>query len=237
MIGAATDASKELWLRRMILPNYQIKEAARYAGVSPQTVAAWHKSGARKNVRLTKRGRGEALSYMQLIEVAVVAAARKAGVPFRRIRDARDYVSEKFHSEFPFAEYRFKTDGKYLLMDYEQFDKASGKDKLLLPDQGGQLAWKIIMGRLREFEYEDDRGIVIRWHLDGPRSPIMIDPRVSFGAPSVDGTPTWVIKGRWEAGESVSEIAEDFGLPLTTVKRVLRFEGLTGEGPKKGWIH
>lgn len=233
----ATNATKEPWRRRLFLPNYQIKEAARYARLSSQTIAAWHKAGARKHVQLTDRRQGDALSYMQLIEVAVVAAARGAGVPFRRIRAARDYVSDQFSSEFPFAEYRFKTDGRSLLMDYDQFEGEAGKDKLLRPDQGGQLAWKIIMGRLQEFEYEEGGGIVIRWHLDGPKSPIVIDPRISFGAPSIGGTPTWVIKGRWESGELVSEIAEDFGLSPTNVKRVLRFEGLTGQGRKKGWLH
>ncbi|MBV9518287.1 MAG: DUF433 domain-containing protein [Hyphomicrobiales bacterium] len=236
-MNVATKTANEPWRRRLRLPSYQIREAARYAGVSPQTIAAWHKAGARKHVRLTDRSQGAALSYMQLIEVAVVAAARAAGVPFRRIRAARDYVGKQFGSEFPFAEYRFKTDGKFLLMDYEQFEGESGSDKLLRPDQGGQLAWKIIMGRLQEFEYEEGGGIVIRWHLDGPKSPITIDPRISFGAPNIGGTPTWVIKGRWESGEPVSEIAEDFGLSPTNVKRVLRFEGLTGQGRKKRWLH
>jgi hypothetical protein len=31
------------WLRRLYLPSYQIAEAAKYAGISSQTVAAWHK--------------------------------------------------------------------------------------------------------------------------------------------------------------------------------------------------
>jgi uncharacterized protein (DUF433 family) len=95
----------------------------------------------------------------------------------------------------------------------------------LSADEHGQLAWNEIIGpRLKEFEYEHE-GIVIRWHLRGMKSSIVIDPRVSFGAPAVRGTPTWVVKGRWVAGESVDEIAEDFDLEKELVREALLFEG------------
>ena len=72
------------------------------------------------------------------------------------------------------------------------------------------MAWDELIGPvLEEFDYEHE-GIAVRWHLAGAGVPIVIDPRVSFGAPSVRGTPTWIIKGRYDAGESDSAIAEDF---------------------------
>ena len=95
---------------------------------------------------------------------------------------------------------------------------------MLSADQGGQLAWESVIGRLREFEYEKD-GIVLRWHVAGTSKPIIIDPRISFGAPTVL-TPTWVIRGRWDAGESDSDIADDFGLKKEEVREALKFEGV-----------
>ena len=59
------------------MPSYQIAEAANYADIAPQTVAAWHKS--EKEILTEKAGKA-ALSYLQLIELAVVAAFRKIGV-------------------------------------------------------------------------------------------------------------------------------------------------------------
>jgi hypothetical protein len=135
---------------------------------------------------------------MQLIELAVVAAFRKAGVTLKGIRASRDYVSKEFKSEFPFAEYRFKSDGKRLLMDYQQVAGEKGRGTLLRPDQEGQLAWEEIIGRLEEFEYER-RGIVVRWRVAGPDSPIVIDPRIAFGAPSVRGTPSSILTGVLES--------------------------------------
>ena len=78
--------------------------------------------------------------------------------------------------------------------------------------------------RFHQFDY--DCGIALVWHLDSGRSPVVIDPRVSFGAPSVSGVPTWTLKGRWDAGESVAEIREDFGLSEEEVDFGLRFEGV-----------
>jgi len=214
----------EPWRRRLFLPNYQLGEAARYAQISPQTVAAWHKI---ERPTLSRKERRAALSYMQLIEVAVVAAFRKAGISLKRIRDAREYIQKQLKTEHPFAQYRFKTEGKHLLVDYQEVEGDKGSGKHLVADQGGQLEWNDIIGPLlKEFEYEHD-GIVIRWHVAGPASPIVIDPRLSFGAPTVQGTPTWVIAGRWNAGESITDIAEDFGLDKKCVRQALDFEGLS----------
>jgi hypothetical protein len=78
MVTLVSERLDEPWRRRMYLPSYQVGEAAAYAQISSQTVVAWHKIGATLFVGREERA---ALSYMQLIEVAVVAGFRKAGVP------------------------------------------------------------------------------------------------------------------------------------------------------------
>ncbi len=241
MADLIAERTGEPWRRRVYLPNYQVGEASRYAHISPQTVAAWHRVATGKRLpTLTAKEKRAALSYMQLIEVAVVAAFRRAGISLPRIRDARDYVSKQLHADFPFARYQFKTDGKHLLLAYQQLEGRRGRDKHLVADQGGQLEWDQIIGPLlKDFEYEHERdGIVIRWHLVGRSSPIVIDPRYSFGAPIVKGTPTWAIMGRWNAGESYSDIAEDFGLTKEQVREALKFEGaLNGGKGKSSRLH
>jgi uncharacterized protein (DUF433 family) len=229
---------KEPWRRRLVLPMYQIREAARYADVSPKTVAAWHKAEDRSRLTLSQKSLRDALSYLQLIEVAVVAAFRKWGLPLRRIQDAREYVSRELQTEFPFAAYRFKTDGKSLLMDYQQIEGKKGKGKLLDATAKGQFAWDAIVGRrLMEFDYEG-HGMAIRWHVAGVGSPIVIDPQIAFGAPTVGGTPTWVVRERWEAGESIDDIAEDFGLKKPDVVQGLEFEGVKPDPTRpRTWVH
>jgi len=229
MTTLVSERSNKPWLRRLTLPTYQIGEAAAYAQIAPQTVVQWHKIDA---ALLKQREARSALSYYQLIEVAVVAAFRKAGVPMKNIRATRAYAANELKSEYPFAQYRFKENAKHLYLDSQQVDVKDGT--ILQADQGGQLAWESIIGRLREFEYEDD--VALRWHVAGQGLPIIIDPRVSFGAPAVHGTPTWVIRGRFEAGESNTDIAEDFGLKTEEVKAALKFEERVASGRERSSV-
>jgi uncharacterized protein (DUF433 family) len=49
----------------------------------------------------------------------------------------------------------------------------------------------------------------------------------------VKGTPTWIILGRWNAGESDSDIAEDFGIKKEEVREALKFEKAVPDGRGK----
>lgn len=217
----------DFWRARLFVPNYRIQEAARYAHLSSQTVAKWHtKPGANRRSTLSTKEKGAALSYLQLIEVAVASSFRKAGVRLSKIQAAREYLAKQMEAEFPFAAYRFKTDGKELWMDYAQFEASAGDRTLLAASKAGQLAWSDIIGRLHEFDYENDRGLAIRWHVAGRDENVIIDPRIQFGAPSVEGVATWAFKGRWEAGEDIDDIADDFGVSNLDVLAALRFEGV-----------
>ena len=225
----AVSPSAEPWRKRLHLPSYQIGEAARYTHVSTNTVTAWHRIEQKVLSPKEKRSR---LSYLQLIKLAVVAAFRKAKFPLPEIRAAREYVQKNLNSAYPFAEFKFKRYGRSLFTE----DNKEVRYRLFKANAGGQLAWDELIGPvLEEFDYEHE-GIAVRWHLAGAGVPIVIDPRVSFGAPSVRGTPTWIIKGRYDAGESDSAIAEDFRLEISDVRAALKFEGVIPGSQQPKWI-
>ena len=182
---------------------------------------------------LAPRERGKALSYLQLIELAVVAAARDTGVPLWAVRATREYMRKEFNADFPFAQYRFKTDGKKLWIDYMDVIGKKGKGKLLETSGKGQLWWSDIVGRLEQFEYDKKLGLAVQWHVAGRQSPVLIDPRVRFGAPAVDGVPTRLLAARWDGGESPKEIAEDFDMTVRHVVAALEFEGI--ELAREAW--
>lgn len=228
---------QEAWRGRLTIPNYGLGEAARYARVSPQTVASWHRRPGLEAKALPAREGGQPLSYMQLVEVAVVAALRQAGMSLKAIRQARDYLSTEFGNPYPFATYRFQTDGKELQVPFEQIIGPGGAGKLFSANSKGQLGWsEIIRTRLCEFEYDED--LALRWHVGGEGSSIIIDPRVAFGAPAVKGVPTWSIRERWASGEPAEETAEDFGLATEDVRSVLLWEGVDPNRPRpQPWLN
>ena len=213
------------WRRRLLLPAYRVVDAARYAGVSDTTVRNWEAAAWGSKPLVSKRDKGVSLSYMQLVEVAFVAALRNAGLSIQKIKDARDYMAVQFQSEYPFAEHRFKTDGQDVILQYNQLVEDQPTEKLLIANKGGQLAWNTILGpKFTEFDYEAD--LAVRWHPRGKESPIFIDPRISFGAPNLKGVATWAIRGRYDSGESIEDIAEDFSIAPSEVDDALKFEGI-----------
>lgn len=211
------------WRRRLTLPAYQVNEAARYARISQQTIRNWQAREDGDKAAVAHREKGKALSYFQLVEVAFVAVIRRMGLKLSLIKNARDYIAQHLNSEFPFVENRFKVQGARILMHLRQLDSNATGNKLIVVSHGGQMEWGEMLGRkFEEFDYQ--KGLAVRWHIAGRGSPILIDPQVAFGAPQINGVPTWAIRGRQSAGESIADIADDFALKIPEVEKALQFE-------------
>ena len=209
----------EPWRQRLVLPTYGIGEAARYSHIAPQTVSHWRRG-------LPGYEKGQQLSYMDLIEVAIIAAFRKSGVSLQRIRKARDYAANELDSQHPFVQYRWQTEGFHMMLRLSEIDCHTSVDNLVVADRHGQITWpEMVAERFSHFDY-DDTGLVMVWHVRGRDNLVTIDPRIRFGTPTVEGVPTWVLEGRWQAGESIKEIGEDLGLSNKAVRDGLLFEGI-----------
>ena len=225
----AAPPGKRQWYDRVHVPAYSIAEAARWADVHPNTIRYWYYgSGKGPGLVLPGKERRTPLTYIQLAEVAFVSTFRHLGVELHRIRDAHRYLVESMGVEDPFAQYRFLTEGIHVLLNLGQLQPefASDVDKLIVADRGGQTAWgPMLSNRFAEFDYE--HGVVVRWHVAGVDSSVIIDARIAFGTPSVRGIKTRALRGRSKAGVSDSALERDFGLTAKEVRDALRFEGLT----------
>jgi uncharacterized protein (DUF433 family) len=65
-----------------------------------------------------------------------------------------------------------------------------------------------------------------RMPVEGSPRTVVMDPRIRFGRPTVAnyGTPTDIILERHQAGESIAELTEDYGIPAADVEEAIRFE-------------
>ena len=186
------------------------------------TVLNWEKSV--EAAAISSRTRGASLSYLQLVELRFVAVMRNAGMKLEMIRRSREYMKASF-GDFPFATKRFESDGVTVYIDAKDLIGSSGKDKLIDVGENGQLAWKnIVEGLFLEFDYDASRAV--RWRPFKRNQNIVIDPNVAFGAPSIHGVPTWALRGRFNAGEQIPSIAQDFVLEAEEVVDALSFEGV-----------
>ena len=168
-------------------PTYTSSEAARYAGFSAQSVARWRagytyptQQGPRRSEALTGGQAHGLLTFNELLEVAVVAAARRGDVPMKSIRRAIGVAREVYGVDRPLVTMRFMHDGKDIFTrELEQ----AGETRYVNLSRHGQIAWEYIRDVLRDMDFEED--VAVRWWPGGRDTPIIIDPRISFGRPAV----------------------------------------------------
>jgi uncharacterized protein (DUF433 family) len=214
------------------MPAYGIAEAAHYLQLPVATLKSWvlgrpypTKSGPRQFqplIALPERG-SSFLSFINLVEVHVLSAFRRDHrIEMSKIRTALNYVKRHFGWEHPLVEQEFETDGVALFVDrLSHFIDVSA---------GGQLVMKTVRAHFKRLERVDN--IVTRLYPftrvsieDSPMS-VMIDPRFAFGRPCLvkSHIPTAVIAERYKAGDSIDELAEDYGCTRLEIEEALRCE-------------
>ena len=210
--------------RRLRLPAYTTAESATLVQTKPQTVSRWFHSYS--PVFANQKERRAGLSYLQLVEVAFAASFRELGVSLQRVRKAHQYLANVFQVEYPFAQLQVRTDGAHILSELEQVGRGH-QQRMIVADAAGQQVWpELIADRIAQFDYEFD--LALRWHPRGRRVPIVVDPRISFGAPTVEsaGIATWVLRERFQAGETLDELEDDFHVTEEHLRAALAFEGV-----------
>ncbi|MBM3391931.1 MAG: DUF433 domain-containing protein [Betaproteobacteria bacterium] len=212
-------------------PLYTAAEAAHYLRVPVSTVRAWafgqgqRKDGSRrfKPVIALASRQGRLLSFINLVELFVLTAIRRHhGVVLPKVRKALDYLKKRFPSPHPFADNEFQTNGVDLFV--EKFG-----EYLNLSREGQIEIRGLIEARLR-CVLRDEAGMPLKLYLspraDIDRGIVVIDPRLGFGRPVIEGTGirTEVIVGRFSAGETIDSIAEDYGRSRSDIEEIVRSE-------------
>jgi uncharacterized protein (DUF433 family) len=171
------------------------------------------------------------LSFLDLVQLRVADAFIRAGLSAQKVRRAIEYGSEIVRSEYPFANARFRTDGKtvilHVMMDEpEAGERGADNERLIdLFKHGQYLMQKVIEPSLKGLEFDED-DMAARWWPMGRSKGIVIDPRRQFGAPIDDatGVPTSVLAEAAQAEGSIAQAAKMFMVPQSSVNRAVAFE-------------
>ena len=217
------------------LPVYGIPEAAHYLRIPVATLRTW----VCGRYYPTQQGRQRfkpiialadtdrfLLSFVNLIEAHVLAAIRRRHrVSFPKVRGALRYLNQHLPSPHPLADQRFETDGLDLFV--EQFGK------LIAISDEGQLSMRNMLKTYLHRIERDISGLAIKLYLftrqDDPETAprvIVVDPHIAFGRPVLVGTriSTEVVYQRFEAGESVARLADDYGRTSEEIEEAIRCE-------------
>jgi uncharacterized protein (DUF433 family) len=207
-------------------PAYSPAEAAHYLDIPVSTVCYW--SVGRDDYRpLIEPATTHplVLSFVNLVELHVLSAMRRRfRISMPDVRHALDYVEKQLRLARPLASKRFLTDGVRLFVDHY--------GSLLDVTQDGQTAMReLLSDALVRVEW-DSSGSPIRLFPYTRKEPgdapnlIVIDPAVSGGRAVIKDTRVAVdvIAERFEAGDSMSDLAIDYGLPMEAVEEAIRCE-------------
>lgn len=212
---------------------YTPREAARLVGSTPQQVIRWTR-GSGQNDPLWHAyfefvEDSAEISFLDLIEVRVVRAMRRAGISLQAIRFAISFAQEKYNIERPLASRAFQTDGTEILMDAVEND---GEFVSLSKKRPGQKVFReIIRQSLNDLEY--DGGMAARWRPDKHKS-IVIDPARYFGDPILDafGISSAMLYREFLEFENAKYLANIYEIPLKSVKEAIRFEASLDQASK-----
>jgi uncharacterized protein (DUF433 family) len=204
---------------------YTPREAARLVGRTPQQVLRWTRgSGTDEplwHAHYQFLEDSTEISFLDLVEVRVVASMRSAGISMQAIRFAMRLAQEKYGIERPLASQNFKTDGRSILMDAIEED---GEYVSLSSKYPGQKVFKDIVDQsLNDLEYEED--LAARWR-PADYQAVVIDPKRFFGDPLLDefGVSTHTIYTEFNEFDDFRYLASIYEIPIQAIKQAVAFE-------------
>ncbi len=162
------------------------------------------------------------LSFINLVESHVLLAlGRTHRVPMQRIRKAVDWLKSTCSTDHPLAECDLETDG------YDVFVRIAGFP--VAASRRGQGGIPEVLSRYLQRIDRDNKNIPLRFYpipYDASPKTVVIDPAVVFGRPIIKGTriTTVTVYDRYTGGESLSDIATDYDLEVSSVEEALRCE-------------
>jgi uncharacterized protein (DUF433 family) len=215
---------------------FTVAEAAGWITVPRSTFHGWvhgyeqHPPGRRSVVGCPivlslAAGRGQpAVPFLGLVEGLVLNAFRRTGLPLQRIRPALDRLDQELGLRHALASERMTTDGVEVLYDYGAALDPGGIGDLVTVRSGQRVFAPVVRDCLRRIRYAKD-GWAERAELPGYAvATVVVDAGVAHGRPVLEPAciPVEDVLHRWVAGDSLAELAADFGLDSVELEDVIR---------------
>lgn len=222
---------------------YSRAEAARLLNVHPARLNRWvqgYTYKIREETSQITRRKGPvvrvylpavdsvlALSFVELMELRIIKGFLGKGISLQRIRIAAERAVDLFQTAHPFATRRVFTDKRSVFAELGHGTELPDvieltKNKHLQIQSGILLA-----DYLDEISFSDQTLLANRWWPLSRNFPVVLDPKIGFGTPVVEGTATRteVVAGMAKA-TSADVAANVYQLTKRQVEASVQFEEL-----------
>jgi len=218
-------------------PAYRAAEAAHMLALPPGTVKAWsfgqdyvHRDGSPKRFRALispADAKARLLSFNNLCELHMLAAIRRHyRVSMPSVRDGVAFVRRQLKTDRPLLSSEFQTNGVHLFIEHAGVVLNASRD--------GQASLSGAFERDLSRVERNARGVPVRLFPVTRDTPVatdrlrsvVVDPTLAFGRPVLAnaGVTTAVIQDRFLAGDSPSEMAQDYRVDEPDIWEAIRFE-------------
>jgi uncharacterized protein (DUF433 family) len=220
--------------RRMISllarPTYSLSEAARLLRISPSRLRWWLEGATRGSKQYLPVLRSEPtgdsrVSWGEFIEAAYLREYREH-LPLQRLRPLREALSREFDTAFPFAVSKPLIAGRELVAEMqhrleipEDLWMVVGSGQLMLSEPAATFC--------RRVEFDETTKEAMRYVVMEAPVPVYVNPRFSFGVPTVRSVRTEVITELYLAGEpssAIRDIYRDYGVTGLDINTAVEFE-------------
>jgi uncharacterized protein (DUF433 family) len=211
-------------------PVYGVLEAAGLLGLRADRARAWLDGYERRGaqyapvIRVEPTGE-DVVTWGEFVELGYLREYRRKGVPLQRLRPVIDELRREFDTPYPLATAKPYVLGKELVLDVQERNGIpsaiaivirSGQ-QILLADDAQRFFKKV------EFD-PPGQGDVRLLRPAGMASPVVIDPLVRFGRPSVQGVATERLWELFDAGESIDQIADGYDMATEEIRAAIAYE-------------
>ncbi|HTZ95423.1 MAG TPA: DUF433 domain-containing protein [Terriglobales bacterium] len=212
----------------METPIYGVAEAAQYLLVPQNTLVYWVKGGGSVSPLIKLASTEPArLSFSNLLECYMLSSMRAIyDVRIPKVRKALATLAKYVQHKHPLIEQAFQTDRRDLFIEHlGKIVSLSKDEQILMPG---------VMELYLERIERDPKGLfklypfVMERKHDEPRF-IQINPAVGFGKPVITGTgiSTAVVASRFNARESIDDLAAEYGVEPRKIEEAIRWEQRT----------
>ncbi len=208
-------------------PIYTIAESAHLAHVTPITVRRWlygYQTDTRDVLPMFgEQEKKPLVSFLELVGILVASGFRQNKIPPERIRMAHDFAKQEWGIEYPFASLKLEPLGGHIL---HRFDEEKPGASLATFDTKLQ-QWTLpgfVVEKIKKIDYELE--LAARWYPIGKNVPIVVDPRISAGLPTIVNRRVTVqaVYKRFKDGRySIPFIASDLKLKRDDVEEAIRY--------------
>ena len=211
-------------------PTYSLSEAARLLRISPSKLRWWLEGAVRGSKQYPPVLRSEPtgdsqVSWGEFIEAAYLREYRQH-IPLQRLRPLREALSREFNTPFPFAVSTPLVGRRELVLEMQK--------SLQIPEG----LWMVVGTRqlmlsavaetfCARVQFDAATEEAIRYVVMRAPEPVYVNPRVSFGIPTVRSVRTEVIAELYLAGEprsAIIDIYRDHGVTEQDVETAVEFE-------------